>query len=144
MTTDRETIDALLDDVIKDEDEADDLDEPTPFLMALGHVEKYGYRDPSQEMLGLFREADDRARTAIDLWMLKLVGYSVPEMCMMARRIALGVKPEVAQRTHEDDPAYAVHARALDRRARRWERRRHLLKQRPSSSGLADKEESEE
>jgi hypothetical protein len=111
MTTDRETIDALLDEVIKGEDVADDLDEPTPFLMALGHVEQHRYREPSQEILGLYREADDRARTAIDLWMLALVGYSVLEMCMMARRIALGVKPEVAKRTHEDDPAYAVHAR---------------------------------
>jgi hypothetical protein len=143
MTTDRETIDALVDDVIEGENEADDLDEPTPFLMARGQVEGNPYRDTSQEILRLYREADDRARTSIDLWMLALVGYSVPDLCMMARRIALGVKPEVAERTHTDDPAYAIALRIQERRERRaW--RRHLLKQTPISSGLADKEESEE
>jgi hypothetical protein len=139
MRTDRETIDALLDDVIKDEDEATDLDEPSPFLMALVHVENhpnYG------SYLELYREADDRARTAIDLWMFKLFGYSVLELCMMARRIALGVKPEVAEWTHEDDPAYAIALRILERRDRRASRR--WLKQTQGSNGLADKEESEE
>jgi len=140
MTMNRETIDALLDDVIKDQDEAVALGEPSPFLMAFVQVES---RPDRGSYLELYREADDRARTAIDLWMAALIGQFVLDLCMMARRIALGVKPEVAEGTYTDDPAYAIALRIQERREQRaW--RRHLPKQAPGSNALANKDESEE